>query len=57
MNLPGANANAPATIAPIIVPIMNAACRFTFPRLMETNAAAIQNNAHTLRPCIQLNSP
>ena len=41
MNLPGNMANPPAMRAPIIVPVMNAACLRTFPRRIETTATTM----------------
>ena len=49
MNLPGNMANPPAMKAPIIVPVMNAACLRTFPRRIETTAITMQNIVQTVR--------
>ena len=50
MKRPGANANAPATTVPIIVPIIHEACDLTHPLRMEKIAAAMQNRVHTDSP-------
>lgn len=57
MNRPGASANAPATTAPAIVPIMNPACRRMRPVRTATIATAMLNRVHTVSPWIQLNAP
>ena len=50
MKRPDANANAPATATPIIVPIIQVACALTHPLRMEKIAAAIVNRVHTVNP-------
>lgn len=50
MKRPGANANAPATATPIIVPIIQEACDLTLPLRMEKIATAIENRLHTASP-------
>ena len=57
MNRPGIMANPPAMRAPIIVPVMNAACLRTFPRRIETTAITMEKIVHIVSRCIQLNAP
>ena len=50
MKRSGANANAPATATPIIVPIIQPACDLTHPLRIENIAAAIENRVHADSP-------
>ena len=50
MKRPGANANAPATATPIVVPIIQMACDLTHPMRMERIAAVIANKVHSVNP-------